>query len=178
MKKIVLMGAFALAAFSGMAQKKTTTSAKVSFDATTPQDAFPKADNNTVVAMIDTKTGAVAFEAQMKSFNFSNPKMQEHFNSPRWLDSEQFPTTNFKGKITNLGEVNFAKDGSYAVKVAGTLTLHGITKDLSAEGTVTVKGAAVSANAEFTFKLDEYNVGNAGGKVNNEPKITVSAELQ
>jgi len=178
MKKTILLAALALTTAVTFAQKKTTTSAKVSFDATTEKDALPKADNNTVVAAIDAKTGTVAFEAQVKGFNFSNPTIQEHFNSPKWLDSEKFPTTSFTGKITDLKAVNFAKDGSYKVTVAGTLSLHGIDKELSAPATIEVKGGNVVATAEFTFKLSDYQVGNAGGKVNNEPKITVSAELK
>ena len=46
-----------LAAGLLFAQKKTTTSAIINFDATTSLDALPKAENKTAVAAIDTKKG-------------------------------------------------------------------------------------------------------------------------
>mgnify|MGYP003492588993 FL=1 len=50
MKKTILSLAMVLAAGLLFAQKKTTTSAVISFDATTPIDALPKAENKTVIA--------------------------------------------------------------------------------------------------------------------------------
>ena len=58
MKKTTLVLALVFAAGAAFAQKKTTSSATVSFDATTPKDALPKAENKTVIGSIDTQTGA------------------------------------------------------------------------------------------------------------------------
>lgn len=183
MKKTILSVAMLLATGLLFAQKKTTTSAVVSFDATTPIDALPKAENKTVIASLDQKSGTIAFEAAIKSFTFSNPKIQEHFNSKGWMDSDQFTTATFKGSITNLKEVKFNKDGTYAVTVTGDLTMHGETKPVTAKGSLTVNGGGkvIVATSEFTIKLEDYKVtGNAiaGGKVAKEPKITVAAEFQ
>jgi polyisoprenoid-binding protein YceI len=181
MKKTILSLTMVLAAGLLFAQKKTTTSAVINFDATTPSDAFPKAENKTVIASLDTKSGTVAFEAAIKSFTFSNPKIQEHFNSKGWMDSDQFATATFKGSIVNLKEVKFNKDGTYAVTVTGDLTIHGVTKPAEAKGTITVSGKSVKATSDFSIKLEDYNVtGNAiaAGKVAKEPKITVAAEFQ
>src|SRR5262245_22658524 len=101
------------------AQKKTTTSAIVSFDATTEKDALPKAENKTVIGSLDTKSGAIRFEAAVKNFAFSNPKIQEHFNSEQWMKSDAFPKFTFKGKIKDLNTVNFSKDGTYTSEVVG-----------------------------------------------------------
>ena len=178
MKKSIILFALTVSTFSLFAQKKTTTSAKINFDATTEKDALPKAENNTAVAAIDTKKGTVAFEAQIKGFNFSNASMQDHFNSPKWLDSEKFPLSTFEGKITDLSAINFAKDGVYKVNVKGTFSLHGIEKELSAPSTIEVKKEGLIASAAFAIKLDEFGIGNAGGKVDNNTKITVTAELK
>lgn len=177
MKKAILILALATTG-TVFAQKKTTTSATVKFDATTKIDALPVAENKTVVAAIDPKTGAVAFEAQIKGFNFGNPMMQEHFNGPKWMDSEKNPTSTFKGKITNPGEVKFDTDGSYTAAIEGDLTMHGITKPLTGKATIVVKGGAVNATSEFTIKLADYSISNAGGKLADEPKITVSADFK
>ncbi len=180
MKKTILFIFIALAIATGasFAQKKTTTSGTISFDATTSLDALPKAENKTAIAAIDTKAGTVAFEAIIKSFTFGNPMMQEHFNSSKWLDSEKFPKATFKGTITNLTDVNFGADGTYTANVTGELTLHGITKPLISTATITVKDGGINTVSNFSINLDDYALGNAGGKVAKEPKISISADFK
>jgi polyisoprenoid-binding protein YceI len=181
MKKSILLIALAVATGSMFAQKKTTTSGTINFDATTSLDQGPKAENKTVIVAIDPANGNIGFEAIIKNFAFSNPKMQEHFNSTGWLDSEKFPTSTFKGGITNLTAVDFSKDGTYDAEVAGDLTIHGITKPVKTTGKIIVNSKVVSVKADFTVKLADYSIDAppvGAGKVSKEPKITVSAELQ
>jgi polyisoprenoid-binding protein YceI len=180
MKKTSLFLALVLATGALFAQKKTTTSSVINFDATTSLDALPKAENKTAIAALDTKTGSVAFEVAIKNFAFSNPRMQEHFNSAGWMDSDQFPTANFKGKITNLSDVDFTKDGTYSADVEGDLTIHGVTKPVKAKATINVGGNKISSKSEFTIKLEDYNVDGpaiAAGKVAKEPTISVVADF-
>lgn len=180
MKKTIFIVALALSSTAIFAQKKTTTSGIINFDATTSLDVLPKAENKTVVAALDTKTGAIAFEAIIKSFSFSNPMMQEHFNGDKWLDSDKFPTSTFKGTITNFSTVDLKKDGTYPAEVTGDLTIHGITKPVTTSGSVVVTGKAIATTAAFTIKLEDYGVtGKAieGGKVTKEPKITIAANF-
>lgn len=178
MKKTILF--LALIAASGLlfAQKKTTTSATVSFDATTPKDALPKAENKTVIGSVDTKTGDVAFEAAVKNFSFSNPKMQEHFNSANWMNSDQFSKFTFTGKIEKITKVKFTTKGTYKVKVNGDLTIKGITKKTTVNGIITVAAGKINITSDFRIKLADYNITGVpidAGKVSKEPKITVSA---
>lgn len=178
MKKATLFLALSITAGVLFAQKKTTTAATVKFDAATPADALPVAENKTVIAALDTKTGTVAFEAQVKGFTFSNAMMQDHFNGPKWFDSEKNPTATFNGKISNLDKVKFDKDGSYAVNIEGDLTLKGIAKPLTGKATLVVKGGAIHATSDFTIKLADYSISDAGGKLAAEPKISVSADFK
>jgi polyisoprenoid-binding protein YceI len=142
---------------------------------------LPKAENKTAVASLDTKSGAVAFEVTVKSFSFANPKMQEHFNSTGWMDSDKFASATFKGKITNLPAVKFTTDGTYTANVTGDLTLHGVTKPVTTTATVVVSGKTITTTSEFSIKADDYGITGAAigaGKVSTDPKITVSAEFK
>lgn len=180
MKKTILFLAFIAASGLLFAQKKTTTSATVSFDATTPKDAGPKADNKTVIGSIDTRTGDVAFEAAVKNFSFSSPKMQEHFNGANWMNSDQFPKFTFTGKIEKPNKIKWTKEGTYVVKVNGDLTIKGITKKINLEGTFTATGGKIKATTSFSVKLADFNITGQpveAGKVSKEPKISVSAEF-
>jgi polyisoprenoid-binding protein YceI len=180
MKKTILFFAFIAATGSLFAQKKTTTSATVSFDATTEKDALPKAENKTVIGSIDTQTGDVAFEAAVKNFSFSSPKMQEHFNGANWMNSDQFPKFTFTGKVEKVNKVKFTKDGTYNVTVAGVLTIKDIAKTETVTGTITVTAGKIKVMTNFTIKLADYNITGMpieAGKVSKEPKISVSAEF-
>jgi len=161
--------------------KKTTTSGTISFNATTAKDAKPKAENKTVIASIDILVGTVAFEVIVKNFSFENPMMQEHFNSPVWMDSEKYPTATFKGKIANLNAINFNKDGKYAAEVKGDLTIHGVTKSVSSAGSISVVGGSIKVASVFNVALADYGVNGpaiAAGKVAKESKVSVSAEMK
>ncbi|MEO6669872.1 MAG: YceI family protein [Ferruginibacter sp.] len=181
MKKTILVFALAISAAASFAQKRTTTSATINFDATTEKDALPKAENKTTIASLDTKKGTVAFETVIKNFSFSNPMMQEHFNGEQWMNSDKFASASFKGSITNLSDINFDKDGTYTAEVTGELTMHGETKPVKTKATITVKDKTINAKTEFNIKLEDYKVSGgaiAAGKVAKEPKISVVADFK
>ena len=181
MKRTLLVVALVTISASLFAQKKTTTSATVAFDASTSIDALPKAENKTVVAAVDTKTGAVAFEANVKNFAFANPTIQGHFNGSNWLDSDKFPNFTFKGNITDPSKVDFTKNGSYSTTVDGVLNIKGVDQKISAPATIVVKDGSFSASSNFSIKLADYGISGApieGGKVSKEPKIVVNADFK
>lgn len=180
MKKTILTFVIAAVSFIAAAQKKTTTSATVAFDASTAIDDLPKAENKTVVAAIDPEKSTIQFEAAVKSFAFSNPKIQEHFNQKNWMNSDEFPKATFSGIIKDPQAVNFKKDGTYNVSVEGDLTIKGKTQKVSAPATIIITGKILKATSTFSIKLADYEIDGApiaAGKVSKEPKITVSAEL-
>src|SRR6185295_1331645 len=140
MKKTILFLLIASVSMIAFAQKKTSTSAIVAFDASTAIDNLPKAENKTAIAAIDPAKNTVQFEAAIKNFAFANPKIQEHFNQEGWLNSDKFPKASFSGVITNPSAVNFKKDGTYNVTVEGDLTIKGKTNKVSAPATIVVVG--------------------------------------
>lgn len=180
MKRIILSFAIATISMIVFGQKKTTTSATIAFDASTAADDLPKAENKTAIAAVDTEKHTIQFEASIKNFAFSNPRIQEHFNQKNWLNSDEFPKATFNGVITNPSAINFKKDGTYTVNVEGDLTIKGQTRKVSTPATIVVSGKTVKATATFSIKLDEFYIEGSAintGKVAREPKITVSAEL-
>jgi polyisoprenoid-binding protein YceI len=181
MKKIILFASFVAITGSLFAQKKVTSSATIKFDASTSIDNLPKAENKTVIATLNTQTGAVVFEATVKNFAFTNPGMQNHFNGSNWLDSDKHPTFTYKGNITDLSAVNFTKDGVYQVKTEGALTVKGVENKITTPATITIKGSSILAAADFAIKLSDFGITGAsidGGKVAKEPKINLTAELK
>lgn len=181
MKKLNLFIVLALSSLSLFAQRKITTSGSISFDATTELDKLPVAHNKTVIGAIDTKTGTVQFEANVKNFAFGNPMMQEHFNSDKWLNSDKYPKITFKGQIADLTKVDFQKDGKYDVTVSGDLTIRHITKPVTIPGSIVIKGDIVSAATNFSIALADYEIKAMpieAGKVAKTPKIMLAADLK
>lgn len=176
MKKL-LLAALLLSIFSSaFAQKYMTRTGKVSFFSSTPIEKI-EAFNNEVANIFDSKSGDIVFQVPIKSFKFEKQTMQEHFNED-YMESDKFPKAEFKGKITNIDEVNLAKDGIYNAKAQGTLTMHGVTQNVSIPGTITIKGSDVTLNAKFTVKTKDYAIkipSLVEGKIANEIEVTVNS---
>lgn len=182
MKKIFLACAVFASVLSLQAQDvQTTRNAKVVFDAT-PANPVEKIDavNNEATSFLNTKTGDVVFAVLVKGFRFEKALMEEHFNE-NYMESTKYPKSDFKGKIMNLTDVNFQKDGEYKVKVGGKLTLHGITQEITAPATITVKGGKISSSSAFTVKLADYKIERpsvVADKISETVKITVNAAYE
>jgi polyisoprenoid-binding protein YceI len=93
----------------------------------------------------------------MKSFKFEKALMEEHFNE-NYVESEKFPKSTFKGKITNLSDVDFTKTGVYKVTVEGELLIHGVTQNISTPGEIEITGDGVKARSKFFIKPEDYKI--------------------
>ncbi len=158
MKKVIILFVCIATLFSVKAQNiQITKTGKVSFSSRAKSIEKVEADNNEVSSILNTQTGEFVFAVLMKSFHFQLALMEEHFNE-NYVESTKYPKSTFKGKITNLSAVNFTKDGAYAVTVEGDMTLHGVTKKITTNGSVTVKGGKIAASSKFSVKLKDYNI--------------------
>ena len=113
--------------------------------------------NNKVACVIDAATGEVAIIVKMTGFQFEKKRMQEHFNE-NYVESEKFPKATFNGSISNNGEVNYATTGTYQVLVEGDLTIHGITRAISTEGSVEVTGTRIIARTKFLLNPEDFDI--------------------
>ena len=66
-----------------------------------------EANNYKAVGTINIDNGEIVFSVPMQSYEFEKAKMQQHYNSKKFLDTKQFPKSKLKGKITNLSDVSF-----------------------------------------------------------------------
>ena len=146
------------------------------FSHTTVEDI--KANNYKVTSTLDVATGEIVFSVPMQSFEFDKSLMQKHFNSPKFLDTKQFPKAKFKGKIIDLRTVNFSKDGSYTTSVKGDLTLHGVTKEITQEGNITVKGNNISMESTMNITLADYKILFTKGKPSSNIAKTIEATIK
>jgi polyisoprenoid-binding protein YceI len=145
-----------LSAFSPTGPVLTTRTGHITFYSSAKLEDI-EAHNYQVSSSLNTATGDMAYVVLIKSFQFKKALMQEHFNE-NYMESDKYPKSTFKGKITDLSAVNFEKDGTYNVKVQGDLFIHGVTKNITGDGTITVKGNEVAAKSKIPVRLKDYNI--------------------
>lgn len=115
------------------------------------------ASHRSVTCVLDAKTGTIQFAVLMKGFEFKKAMMQEHFNE-NYVESDKYPKAEFRGQITNNGDIAYTKDGTYNAHVKGKLTLHGQTKDVEADGKITVKSGKLLLTSKFNILMSEYDI--------------------
>ncbi len=178
MKKIILATALIAISIGASAQRYYSKTAHIKFFShTTAEDI--KANNYKSTIIIDKATGTVQVETLIKSFEFEKALMQEHFNE-NYLESDTYPKATFKGNGDFSG-VNFAADGNYAISVAGQLTMHGVTKDVSATANIKIVGSKIDGNTTFNVNPADYSVkipDLVKGQISDKIEVTVKATLQ
>jgi hypothetical protein len=156
MKKLKLLFTIVIISLNLSAQKYMTKNGFISFYGHTPMEDI-KADNNQVASILDTSKGELVFQVLMKSFHFVRALMEEHFNE-NYVESEKYPKSVFKGKITNLSDINFSKSGIYNVNIEGEMNIHDVSKPFAAKGTLEVKNDEIVAKSKFNIKPEDFNI--------------------
>lgn len=180
MKKTILFAISVLSLNSIFAQKTyySTKSGSAFFDAGTGLEDITATNKLTTVIM-DPSTGKMNFLMNIKGFEFKSQLMQDHFNE-NYMESDKYPTSSFKGTISNISKVNFSKDGNYPVTVTGTLEIHGVKNEVTANGTIKIKGETVEASSDFNIQLEDYKIpvpSVVGEKLSKTVKIKINASL-
>ena len=180
MKKVVFLLIIALLGLStrGLAQKYITKTGHISFYSDAPLEDI-EAQNDQVNAALDVENGDFVFKVLMKSFEFEQALMQEHFNE-NYVESDKFPNSTFKGKVLNISDINFASEGSYEVNVNGDLNIHGVTNEVNCKGTFVIGDGHIRATAVFEVSPEDYKISIPSAVAENIAKtieVTVEVDL-
>jgi polyisoprenoid-binding protein YceI len=175
MKRLLFAFAVLLFVHTSFAQKRYfTKTGTVSFQAGTALEDVD-GTNKTTTSVFDAVTGQLEFALLVKGFEFKSALMQEHFNE-NYMESDKYPKSVFKGKITNIDKVNFQKPGEYPVTVKGILDLHGVAKEIETTGTFKIlNDETITSAATFTVTLDDYKIAIPGVV---KDKIAKTAKVQ
>jgi hypothetical protein len=138
------------------AQKYISKTGHIWIYSYTPMEEI-EGHNHQVVSIIDPSTGEIQYILLVKSFEFRIALMQEHFNE-NYMESDKLPKSSFKGKINNLAQIDFGKNGVYPAEVSGDLTIHGVTKPLTVTGTIEVRDKTLDAKATFAVSPKDYDI--------------------
>lgn len=168
-----------LLSVSVFGQNYVTKTGHIKFYSETPIETI-EAHNHAVNSAINPETGDFVFKVLIKSFEFEKALMQEHFNE-NYMESDKFPNAMFKGKITNIADIDFSQAGTYIALVKGELSIHGVTKEVEEEGSFIVKDGAIEGNSVFSVKLEDYEIKVPGAvkkQISESIEITVDVMLE
>jgi polyisoprenoid-binding protein YceI len=155
--------------------KYTSTTGYVSFFSKAPV-ADVDAKNEKVKVEMNTSNGEVIFDITMTDFQFKNEKMGRDARD-KYLEIDKYQKAGFKGKIQ--GKINYDKAGTYEATATGKLKIHGVEKDVTEKGTVTVlEGGQVKLKSEFNVALADYKIETPKilGQEMTEDKVQVKIE--
>jgi polyisoprenoid-binding protein YceI len=175
MRPLAIILLLMIAGFAANAQKYITRNGYIGIYSHTPLEEI-KADNNQVAGALDTATGDMVFQVLIKSFHFERALMEEHFNE-NFMESEKYPKSTFKGKITNLPAINFTKTGKYDALVEGDLMIHNVTRRVSIHGTIEVTTDGINGDAKFNIVPEDYKIEIPGvirDKIDKNLQVTVA----
>ncbi|HEY0030732.1 MAG TPA: YceI family protein [Bacteroidia bacterium] len=154
MKKLLLSITAVVFSSSVFAQIYMAKTCEISFFSASPLENI-EAINKAAKPLINTGTNDVQIKIVNTAFIFEKPLMQEHFNE-NYMESEKYPNTIFKGKINE--KIDWTKDGDYKVTVTGKLSMHGVDKDITMDGLVTIKGQEITIATKFKVHIADYNI--------------------
>ena len=122
----------------------------------------------------DVGTGKVSLEVKTSSIDTGNQRRDDHLRNPDFFNSTQLPTMKFESTGVKPGSGN-------TFEVTGNLTLHGVTKPVTATAEKVGSGkdprsskTLVGFEAKFTIKRSDFDMKYQVGPLSDEVDVHIS----
>jgi polyisoprenoid-binding protein YceI len=104
----------------------------------------------------DLKNSQVSFSVDAASINTDNEKRDSHLRGKDFFEVDKFPTLQFKSKRVQ-------PRGADKVEVFGTMTIHGVSKDMSIPVTILgvgpgFQGEVAGFSSDFTINRKDFGI--------------------
>jgi hypothetical protein len=115
------------------------------------------ADNYQVACQLNTQTGEIKIIGLIKSFEYQIGAVNRVMNT-RDIDVTDYPKITFEGKIVNLRQINFSKQGSYPVVFNGVFYIWDEKSTQNVSGTLIVKkDNIIEFISNFTIAVEKID---------------------
>lgn len=138
------------------AQKYSTRTGNIKFEASVPSFEEVAAENKSASAVLESSKGELAVLALMKGFRFKVALMEEHFNES-YVESDKYPKATFKGKIEGFDAAKLTAEGK-TFSISGDLTLHGKTKKITDTAKISRNGDTITIIGSFEVKPADFEI--------------------
>ena len=188
MKSVLISVATLLTISASYAQTTWTADkahAKVGFTVThlmlTEVDGnFKNYDAKITATKPDLSDAVIEFTADVTSVNTENDRRDTHLKSPDFFDAAKYPAITFKS-------TSFQKVDGKKYKLAGNLTMHGVTKPVTLDAVLTgpvvmenPRGKQEKAGLKLigTLKRSDFGVGSSStAVVSDEVELKATGEF-
>lgn len=123
----------------------------------------------------DPSKSSFDFSVKTDSIDTADAKRDQHLKNADFFNAKQYPTITFKSKsVTSAGKDTLA--------VTGDLTLHGVTRPVTATVEITganrdMRGNSIAGiESIFTIKRSDFGMKGMAGAVGDEVRIMLSSE--
>lgn len=181
MVRSIIRSSMALAVVMAMvpqfvtAQTFSLSGGHVEFDSRVPLHSFTgKSDELT--GRIDLEDGTIDFYIDLSTLKTGIGKRDKDMR--RTLNVKEIPFAEFFGSID--GVFNTQSSKLQTVTVSGKFSIHGITKDVTVNGTMQMDGGDLLIEAAWRLSLKDYDIRPPRFlmfKVDDEQNIRISARL-
>jgi len=152
-KKNIAISVLLLLAANVYSQTYMSRTAFIGFYSKTPLEDIV-AETQQAYAVVDVAKKQLAFTVLLKGFEFKKELMQTHFNE-NYVESDKYPKASFTGSFNN----NLNSNGEATdIQINGTLTLHGVSKNINMPATVQIINGKLTGHATFTLKPEDFNI--------------------
>lgn len=162
---------------------------QVKFFSTTPLEDITGVSNDVkgkvTLNVTDIKNMKGSISISVASLKTAIDLRDEHLRSENWLDAENYPEISFV--IKKVGDVKVTEDNRIEAKVTGDFSVHGVTKEVISDVTLTyldaseqtkqfAPGDLLGVQAKFNILLSDFDVENmiVGQKVADDIEITAT----
>lgn len=132
----------------------TSKNTEVKFFSKAPLEDI-EAINKKAQSVLSAGTKEIVVRIPIADFVFPNGLMQEHFNE-NYLESEKYPFGTFRGKINEA--IDLSKEGVYNVSATGKINIHGVERDQTLKGKLSVAGGTLTLDSNFDVLLADHKI--------------------
>ena len=155
MKKLHLILFLLSISFTSYSQEiYTSKDLNISFYSSTPVEDIEGVTKK-ATGVFDSKKKDFVFLIKIRSFTFDKSLMQEHFNE-NYMESDKYPNAQFNCKLVD--NIDFTKNGTYKINVIGKLSIHGVERERTIPGTITIKDGSFLINCEFDVLCKDHDI--------------------
>lgn len=115
-------------------------------------------------------TATINVTVNVKTIDTDNKMRDDHLRSASYFDAEKYSSINIKS--TKITMVKDAKSQWY--NFSGTLTMHGVTKNILFPFTIQQIGKDMVFKGSFDINRSDFGVGGNGGVLGSTVKISLS----
>lgn len=131
-----------------------TTAVKTEFFSSAPVEDI-HAVSREGISVLNTETGEISFQINIKNFEFRKAKMREHFNE-NFMESHKYAAATFKGNIRE--NIGFTREGEFNITLTGILDIHGVKQNREIPSTIKILNDQVNLKSEFKVACKDHDI--------------------